>query len=147
MSKRTVDYRALAELRYQLRRFLHFSEEMSREAGLEPHQHQLMLALKGMPEGTRPRIAELAERLQIRHHSAVELVDRLAKRGLIERQRGADRREVLVNLTPEGEWMLQRLSVAHQEELKTQGPILIAALEQAIQPKPGGRARRNGQRL
>ena len=73
-----ADYQALAELRYQIRRFVHFSEQASRTAGLEPQQHQLMLALKGLPKGVRPRIGELAERLQIRHHSTVELVNRLS---------------------------------------------------------------------
>jgi len=73
-----ADYESLAELRYQIRRFLHFSEQVSRMAGLEPHQHQLMLALKGLPGRIRPRIGELAERLQIRHHSTVELVNRLS---------------------------------------------------------------------
>jgi len=81
-SLRLADYEALAELRYQIRRFLHFSEQASRTAGLEPRQHQLLLALKGLPKDTRPRIGELAERLQIQHHSTVELVNRLANGGL-----------------------------------------------------------------
>ena len=81
------DYQALAELRYQIRRFLHFSEQAARNAGLEPQQHQLMLALKGLPEGVRPRIGELAERLQIQHHSAVELINRLAAAGYVKRGR------------------------------------------------------------
>ena len=90
------DYQALAELRYQIRRFLHFSEQAARKAGLEPQQHQLMLALKGLPEGVRPRIGELAERLQIQHHSAVELINRLAAGGYVKRGRQSqDRREVL----------------------------------------------------
>ena len=84
-----ADYESLAELRYQIRRFLHFSEQASRKAGLEPRQHQLMLALKGLPTGTRPRIGELAERLQIQHHSAVELANRLAAGGYVRRHRGA----------------------------------------------------------
>src|SRR5579862_3295158 len=83
----TPDYRAMAELRYQIRRFLRFSEEASRKEGLEPHQYQLMLAVKGLPEGVRPRISELAERLQIKHHSTVELVNRLETRGYLRRQR------------------------------------------------------------
>ena len=83
------DYQALAELRYQIRRFLHFSEQAARAAGLEPRQHQLMLALKGLPEGVRPAIRELAERMQIQHHSAVELVNRLAAGGYVRRGTGA----------------------------------------------------------
>ena len=128
-----ADYRALAEVRHQIRRFLHFSEQASRRAGLEPHQHQLMLALKGLPRGVRPRIGELAERLQIRHHSTVELVDRLAARNYVRRLRvGEDRREVLLSLTPKGIRVLRELSLHHRAELRTQGPALIAALRNAI---------------
>src|ERR1700739_2062200 len=91
------DYQALAEFRYQIRRFLHFSEEAARHAGVEPQHHQLMLAVKGRPPGEAARIGYLADRLQIQHHSAVELVDRLATKGLITRTRGSeDRREVFV---------------------------------------------------
>lgn len=129
----SADYQSLAEVRYQIRRFLHFSEQVSRKAGLEPHQHQLMLALKGLPKGVRPRIGELAERLQIQHHSTVELANRLAARGYIRRQRaGEDRREVLVSLTPKGVRILRELSLHHRAELRTQGPALLAALLRAI---------------
>src|SRR5271163_790270 len=94
-----ADYQSLSELRYQIRRFLHFSEQAARDAGLEPRQHQLMLTLKGLPANTRPKIGELAERLQIQHHSAVELVNRLAGGGYVRRHRGdEDRREVLLAL-------------------------------------------------
>src|SRR5208283_851218 len=99
-----ADFESLAELRYQIRRFLHFSEQASEAAGLEPRQHQLMLALKGLAGGVRPRVGELAERLQIRHHSAVELVNRLSAGGYVRRNRGGeDGREVLLSLTPKGE--------------------------------------------
>ena len=92
-----ADYEALAELRYQIRRFMRFSEQASRGAGLEPRQHQLMLALKGLPANARPRIGELADRLQIQHHSTVELVNRLAAHGLVKRNRGGvDRRSANV---------------------------------------------------
>ena len=135
-------YQALAEVRYQLRRFLHFSEQMARDAGLEPQQHQLMLALKGLPAGTRPRVAELAERLQIKHHSAVELINRLASAGCVRRHRGGegkgdngDRREVLVALTSKGENILRQLSVHHRAELRKRGPVLIAALKRAMAAK------------
>lgn len=97
------DYKSLADMRHHIRRFLHFSELAVRGLGLEPRQHQLMLALKGLPRGTRPRIGELAERLQIRHHSTVELVNRLAIRGYVQRQKGEnDRREVLLTLHSQG---------------------------------------------
>jgi DNA-binding MarR family transcriptional regulator len=127
------DYQSLAELRYQIRRFVRFSEHAVRTAGLEPRQHQLMLALKALPKGVRPRIGELAERLMIQHHSAVELVNRLAKAGYVRRNRGdADRREVLLSLTRKGENVLQELSLHHREELRTRGPALVAALKRAI---------------
>jgi DNA-binding MarR family transcriptional regulator len=128
-----ADYASLAELRYQIRRFLHFSEQVSRKAGLEPHQHQLMLALKGLPATVRPRIGELAERLQIRHHSTVELVNRLSAGGYVRRHRGGeDGREVLLSLTPKGEKVLRELSLHHRAELRMHGPALIAALRRVI---------------
>jgi DNA-binding MarR family transcriptional regulator len=125
-----ADYRALAEFRSQIRRFLRFSEQAARAAGLEPQQHQLLLLLKAQPEGAPPRVGEVAERLQIQHHSAVELVDRLVRRGLVRRQRGAaDRREVLLELTARGENILQELSLHHREELRSAGPALVGALQ------------------
>jgi DNA-binding MarR family transcriptional regulator len=128
------DYQSLADLRYEIRKFLHFSEQAARAAGVEPHQHQFMLALKGLPKGVRPRIGELAERLQIQHHSAVELVNRLSAGGYIQRHRGeADRREVLLALTPGGERVLRELSLHHRHELRLRGPALVAALKRAMQ--------------
>ncbi len=128
-----ADYQALAESRYQIRRFLHFSEEIARNAGLEPRQHQMLLAIKGLPSGVRPRIAELAERLQIQHHSTVELTNRLAAGGYVRRQRGRqDRREVLLALTPKGEKILQEMALHHWEELRTAGPALISALSRVV---------------
>ncbi len=132
-SRAISDYESLAEVRYQLRRFLHFSEQMARDAGLEPQQHQLMLALKGLPEATRPRVGELAERLQIKHHSTVELINRLSSAGCVRRHRGGeDRREVLVALTPKGEKILRELSLHHRAELRKRGPVLITALKRAM---------------
>ena len=130
----TADYQALAELRHQIRKFLYFSEQAARRAGLEPRQHQLMLSLKGLPQGVRPSIGELAERLLIQHHSAVELVNRLAKGGYVQRDRaGEDRRAVFVSLTRKGEKILRDLSLDHRAELKVQGPALTAALRRTIQ--------------
>jgi DNA-binding MarR family transcriptional regulator len=127
------DYRSLAEFRHQIRRFLHFSEHAARQAGLEPTQHQLLLALKGLPAEIRPRIREMAERLQIQHHSAVELVNRLEVAGFVRRQRAReDRREVLVQLTPRGEKILRQLSLHHRSELRSQGPALLSALERLL---------------
>ena len=125
-----TDYQSLAELRYHIRRFLHFSEQVARAAGLEPRQYQLMLALKGLPKNVRPRIGELAERLQIQHHSTVELVNRLAAGGYVKRQRGGDdRREVLLALTSKGEKVLGELAIHHRNELRSQGPALASALK------------------
>src|ERR1700723_35221 len=98
------DYQALAEFRHQIRKFLRFSERAVRAAGGEVGQYQLMLAIKGMPEGVRPRIRELANRMHVEHHSAVELVNRLESGGYVRRERAKeDRREVLLALTPKGE--------------------------------------------
>src|SRR5947209_4325580 len=128
------DYESLAELRYRIRCFLSFSEQAARAAGLEPRQHQLMLGLKGLPRNARPTIGELAERLQIQHHSAVELVNRLAASGYIRRARaGEDRREVLISLTSKGERVLQNLSLHHRAELRSAGPALVKALRRAMQ--------------
>jgi DNA-binding MarR family transcriptional regulator len=127
------DYQSLAELRHHIRRFLHSSEQAARGAGLEPRQHQLLLALKGLPPGTRPCIGELAERLQIQHHSMVELVNRLEAGGYVRRKRAPhDRREVLLALTQKGEKVLRSLTLYHRDELRTTGPELLAALKRAV---------------
>lgn len=123
------DYQALAEFRYQMRRYVHASEEAARAAGIEPQQHQILLAIKGIPDGQEPRIAHLAERLQIQHHSAVELVDRMVKRGLITRTRGeSDRREVHVGLTSRGDRVLAELTQHMRAELRSAAPALVATL-------------------
>jgi len=137
----TADYQALAELRHEIRRFLHFSEQAARRAGLEPRQHQLMLSLKGLPPRVRPSIGELAQRLLIEHHSAVELVNRLAKGGYVQRERdGEDRRAVLVSLTRKGEKILRDLSLDHRAELRVQGPALTTALRRTIQSSKNRKA-------
>jgi DNA-binding MarR family transcriptional regulator len=130
-----VDYQALAELRYQLRVFVSFSEAAARERGIEPQQHQLLLAIKGLPTGMRPTVRVLAERLRLRHHSVVELIDRLERVGLAARTPSpTDGREILVRVTATGERLLRKLSVAHQAELQTIGPALVQALQAVIQP-------------
>ena len=127
------DYRDLAEFRYRLRRFLRFSEGAARKAGLEPQQHQLLLAVKGLPKGAKATVGTLAERLQIQHHSAVELVDRLAERGFVRRFRDpSDRRQVFVRLRPSGEKILRELSLYHLAELRLVGPNLVKVLKQLI---------------
>ncbi len=130
------DVRALAEFRHQLRRFLAFSEQAARAAGIEPQQHQLLLAVKGLPEGKRPTIRFLAERLQIRHHSAVELIDRLVASELVVRRRSeVDAREVLIVITGSGERLLRLLSRVHRAELRSAGRSLQRALA-ALLTKP-----------
>jgi len=134
MKKLTLsDYQALAEFRYQIRRFLHFSEQVIQHAGLERGQYQLLLAIKGMPAGVRPRIRELANRMQIRHHSTVELANRLEAGGFIRRTRAEDdRREVLLALTPKGVKVLGELALHHLDELRSAGPELVAALRRIM---------------
>ncbi len=127
------DYQALAEFRYHIRRFLRFSERAAREAGVEPQQHQLLLAVKGMPDETQATISELAERLQIQHHSTVELVDRLTTRGLVTRKRGSeDRRQVIVQLTAKGEKLLRDLSLYHRDELREESAELVGSLRKLV---------------
>lgn len=136
----SADYESLAEMRYQIRRYLRFSEEASRAAGLEPRQYQLLLAVKGLPKDVRPRIGELAERLQIQHHSTVELVNRLSAGGYVRRHRaGDDRREVLLSLTPKGEKVLRQLFIHHRAELRLRGPALVSALRRAVQMSTNNR--------
>jgi len=123
------DYRALAELRYQIRLFLSFSEVAARASGIEPQQHQLLLACKGLPEGSRPTIGTLATRLCLEHNTLVQLVDKLERLEYVTRQRSTEnRREVLVSITPSGEAVLAHLSVLHREQLRTAGPALLEAM-------------------
>ena len=130
MKKLTLsDYQALAEFRFQIRKFLRFSELAVRAAGMEPGQYQLMLAIKGIPQEVRPRIRELADRMHIRHHSAVELVNRLEAGGYVRRERAQDdRREVLLALTAKGEKVLAELALHHHDELRSAASSLVAAL-------------------
>lgn len=127
------EFQSLAEFRYQIRGFLRFSEEQARSSGLEPQQHQLLLAIKGLPDGLRPTIGELADRMLLRHSSTVGLVDRLAEQGAVERVPAEDdHRVVLVRLTKMGEMLLHNLSVAHHEELRRYGPALMKSLRKVL---------------
>jgi DNA-binding MarR family transcriptional regulator len=122
--------RALAEFRFTLRRFLHFSEEAATRVGLTPQQHQLLLQIAGAPKGTVTAIGYLAERLALRHHSVVELGNRCEEAGLIVRTSDPDnRRHVVLELTAEGSRLLQRLSTDHARELHELGPQLVGALK------------------
>jgi DNA-binding MarR family transcriptional regulator len=135
-------YRQLAEFRYRIREFLHFSEEAARVSGIEPQQHQLLLAIKGLPEATRPTVTALSSRLCLRHHSTVELIDRLVDRGAVTRRHSEeDRREVLVELTSHGEHLLHSLSLLHWQELQNSGPALSEALQAVVQSTARNRRR------
>jgi DNA-binding MarR family transcriptional regulator len=132
-NSRPLNYEALADFRYAIRRYLNFSESNARKAGLEPQQYQALLAIKGLEDWQSATIGVLAERLQIQHHSAVELMDRLEKRGMIRRHRSRnDRRKVLVELTKRGEAKLKRISTPHRDELQSAGRRLLWALERFI---------------
>jgi DNA-binding MarR family transcriptional regulator len=126
-------YRQLAQFRHHIRNFLQFSEQAARLHNIEPQQHQLLLAIKGLPDHTRPTVRALSERLCLRHHSTVELINRLVEHGAVIRRHGEeDRREVLIELTPDGEQILQQLSLLHWQELQTTGPALLEALGRIV---------------
>lgn len=112
-----ADYTRLARFRYALRRFLRFSELAARTAGISPVQYQLLLFVRGF-SGSPPSIADLAERLQITHQSAVGLIDRCVRAGLVRRRRDpADGRRVRIALSRAGATVLERLVLAHSPEL------------------------------
>ena len=136
-----VEFQYLAEIRHQIRRYVHAGEVAARKLGLEPRQHQMLLAIKGLPAGVRPNVGEVAERLQIEHHSAVELLNRLAIAGYVRREREAgDRREVLVALTAKGNRVLGELEEQHRWELAEGAPQLSSALRKVLRPVARGRA-------
>lgn len=125
-----AQYETLAAFRYALRRFIHFSETAAQAAGITAQQHQALLAIKGFPGRDQITIGELAERLQIKHHSAVGLADRLMAEKFVRRITGAkDHRQVHVRLTAKGEAVLEKLSAAHQEQLRRMGPGINQLLE------------------
>lgn len=128
-----AEYIALAEFRYQIRKYLRFMEENARKEGQNPQQYQLILAIKGLPGSASPNIRTLAERMQLNHNSMVELVDRCERRGLLRRARsGSDRRQVELRVTAEGDDFLRALASAGREELRSVGPILAQAIQHLI---------------
>jgi DNA-binding MarR family transcriptional regulator len=138
-----TDFKAMAELRYQIRRFLRFSQDAARKAGIEPQQHQLLLALRGLPDGAKPTIRALAERMQLQHHSTVELIDRLADKGYVCRLRSTDdRRHVLVKVTHKGEAFLETLSRHHLQELQSVGPTFMRVLQNLLKQSSSSQASR-----
>lgn len=124
-------FETLAEFRYTLRRFIHFSENAALDAGITPQHHQALLAIKGFPGRETVSVGELAERLQLRHHSAVGLIDRLVAEKLVSRGHSKrDRRRVIVGLTRRGENVLAKLSWAHSQQLRRFSPELSHLLKQ-----------------
>jgi DNA-binding MarR family transcriptional regulator len=129
------NYFAIGDFRYAIRRFLNFSAGAARDAGLEPQQYQLLLAIKGLPPSVDPTVGTLAGRMVIRHHSTVELINRLEARRLVRRSHNPrDHREVFLRLTPSGECMVEQIAAVHSVELQTAGRELIATLEEILKP-------------
>ncbi len=124
------DIECLAQFRYALRQFLRFSERASRQAGISPQQHQLLMTIKGIPGRNWANVAEVAERLQVSHHAAVALVTRAQNLRLVKRTQGKeDRRTVQVSLTPKGEELIGRLAELHHQELGRLSGILLKQLQ------------------
>jgi DNA-binding MarR family transcriptional regulator len=143
---KTEEYRALAELRYRIRHFLGEGDAAARAAGLEPQQYLLLLMIRGLPAGEQATIRTLAERLSLKHHSAVELIDRLEAHGYVRRTRARDdRRRVLVSLLPRGERMLADVARQRINELRSHGHQLVRAIDQLLdqprKPRNGGGAK------
>ena len=115
------------------------SENAANQAGLHPQQHQLLLAVAGVPTGCSPSIAYAAEALGLKHNTVVELVDRCAQEGLLERATDrADRRRVCLRTTARGQKMLDRLSQVHLQELNLRGPMLIESLQTVLRTQTEG---------
>jgi DNA-binding MarR family transcriptional regulator len=128
-----IEYEELADFRYQIRRFLHFSEGAAQTEGLETQQHQALLAIRAMPPAEPCSIGTLAKRLFLQHQSTVGLVDRLERGGLVRRSPSSrDGRQVFVALTRKGEAVLKRLSETHHAELEVRAPELARALRAII---------------
>jgi DNA-binding MarR family transcriptional regulator len=135
-----AEYRALAELRYLIRHFVREGDTKARAVGLEPQQYLMLLAIRGLPQGCDATIQTLAERLALKHHSAVELIDRLETHGYVRRTRSRDdRRRVFVSLLPRGERFLERVARNRISELRSSGKTLVGAIEALLE-----RGQRNG---
>jgi DNA-binding MarR family transcriptional regulator len=136
----TAEYRALAELRYRIRLFLREGDAKARATGLEPQQYLLLLALRGLPDKADATISTLAQRLVLKHHSVVELVDRLAAHGYVRRVRSRDdRRKVLVSLLPRGVRLVEKVARERISELRSSGLKLVTAIEALLEPKSQAR--------
>lgn len=131
-----AEYVALAELRFRIRRFLREGDAAARAAGLEPQQYLMLLAIRGLPKGMDATIRALAERVALKHHSAVELIDRMEMHGLVRRSRSRDdRRRVLVSLLPQGEMLLAHVAAQRINELRATGAALVDAIDALLERK------------
>ncbi|HYR85869.1 MAG TPA: MarR family winged helix-turn-helix transcriptional regulator [Terriglobia bacterium] len=124
------EYKALADFRYHIRNYLDFSDQAAKKAGIEPKQYQLLLATRGLPEDIEPTVGTLAQRLGLRHHSTVELVNRAEANHLVKRARTGTR--VLVKLTDKGQRVLSQGVEERLQQLRVDGPALVKALQQLI---------------
>jgi len=139
----TDEYRALAELRYRIRHFLREGDVVAQAVGLEPQQYLLLLAIRGLPAGEEATIRTLADRLALKHHSVVELIDRLEMHGYVRRTRGRDdRRRVLVSLLPRGERILEQVARHRIGELRSTGHALVRAIDQLLEKPPQAKQRK-----
>lgn len=130
------EYQALSELRYRIRRFLQEGDVKAKQAGLEPQQYLLLLTIRGLPAGQEATISALAGRLSLRHHSTVELIDRMEVHGYVRRIRGReDRRQVLVSLQPRGEKLLEKVVEQRIIELRANGRALVDAIAALLEPR------------
>ena len=145
-----AEYSALAELRYLIRKFVGEGDAVARAAGLEPQQYLLLLAVRGLPEGEEATIRALADRLALKHHSAVELIDRLELHGYVRRSRSRDdRRRVLVSLLPRGEKLLEQVARHRIGELRASGAAFVNAISALLEygrVSPAGKRARSAHR-
>ena len=129
-----AEYTALAELRYLIRKFVGEGDAVARATGLEPQQYLLLLAVRGLPEGEEATIRVLADRLALKHHSTVELIDRLELHGYVRRSRSReDRRRVLVSLLPGGEKLLEQVAPHRIGELRASGAAFVNAISALLE--------------